>query len=118
MEKNASIAVVEDEDYVRELISLSLTGLSSDIQSFASASQAWEHIRSNDADIVISDVNMPGMSGFSLLRKIKEEFANKRCILISADPSNEGHARKLGADAFLAKPFRMKELLRIVHSFV
>lgn len=63
---------------------------------------------SHEAVLILSDINMPGMSGLELLKKIKEgyEEPSPHVIMISAygDHENYSHAMKYGANGFLTKP--------------
>lgn len=56
--------------------------------------------------VVLSDINMPGMTGLELLRTIKTEFKGTKVMMVSAygDDSNYNTAREFGADDFLTKP--------------
>jgi len=90
-----------------------------EVKSFDSSISAWNYIESgNDIDIVISDVDMSGMSGFELLSRIKSKDPAKIVILMSDKVENEVRSRKINADAFLAKPFQVDDLFRIVQCFV
>ena len=89
------------------------------VLSFESGVTAWNYLKQSDnADIIISDINMPDMSGFELLSKIKGASPDKTCVLMSADSENEIAARELKADAFLAKPFSINDLFNLVETFV
>jgi two-component system, chemotaxis family, chemotaxis protein CheY len=65
-----------------------------------------QHI--HEAVLILSDINMPGMSGLELLRVIKENFEQPPPIVMMitayGDPENQNQAMKLGADDFLTKP--------------
>lgn len=67
----------------------------------------------DNAVLVLSDINMPGMSGLELLRQIKSEFPELKVVMITAygDDQNSSLAKSLGADGFLTKPVDF-ELLR------
>lgn len=56
--------------------------------------------------VVLSDINMPGMTGLELLRTIKTEFKGTKVMMVSAygDDNNYNTAREFGADDFLTKP--------------
>jgi CheY-like chemotaxis protein len=56
--------------------------------------------------LILSDINMPGISGFELLEKIKAKFPQIRVMMITAygDPENKAKAIELGADDLLSKP--------------
>lgn len=62
--------------------------------------------------LILSDINMPGMSGFELLQKVKAEFPELKVMMISAygDDEHQIKAKSLGADDFITKPVNFKEL--------
>lgn len=71
-----------------------------------SAMDFLEGSESPDVALILSDINMPGMSGFTLLTKVKERFPQLKVMMITAygDEEHAGRAKELGADAFLTKP--------------
>lgn len=78
-----------------------------------------EHLR-HEAVLILSDINMPGMSGLELLRHIKEKYENPPPVVMMitayGDTDNYNQAMKLGADEFLTKPVDfnlLKEKLKI-----
>lgn len=113
------IAVVDDNRLCRNLITTVLSSLPwTDVSSFEDGQKAWAAFQNGGSvDIVITDVNMPGMDGFELLHKVKEKDPQKPCIVISATPRNKKTAIDLCADCFLAKPFSMMDLLQVVEKF-
>lgn len=68
----------------------------------------------HEAVLILSDINMPGMSGFDLLVRIKEQFRKPPPILMMitayGDDQNYKRAKELGADDFLTKPIDFKLL--------
>ncbi|RLC32559.1 MAG: hypothetical protein DRH32_02710 [Deltaproteobacteria bacterium] len=114
------IIVVDDDRITRDFLADVLAySVNRDILCFETGFEAWCHLqRDNSADIIICDVNIPEINGFELLGKIKQNFSNKTCILMSPVPADEETARSLGADAFLAKPFSVNDLFNIVQAFV
>ena len=74
------------------------------------------------ADSVLSDINMPGMSGLQLLQKIKQKFEKPPVVMMITaygDTENYNQAMKLGADDFLTKPLDfnlLKEKLKAVNN--
>ena len=91
--------------------------------SFAtSGTEALQYLKQhpNEASLVLSDINMPGMSGLELLRHIKagNQTTKPRVMMISAYGDDESYeaAKALGADAFLTKPLDfnlLKEKLQL-----
>ena len=90
-----------------------------------SGEQALEYLNKNEheAVLILSDINMPGMSGLKLLEEIKHRFVTPPPIVMMitayGDPENYAEAMKLGADDFLTKPvdfILLKEKLKIPHN--
>lgn len=75
-----------------------------------------------DADLIICDVLMPGMTGFEVTKKLKTEFATSHIpiILLTALTSPDKHLEGLeaGADVYVAKPFSFKLLLAQVFRLI
>jgi len=115
MRQALEIAVIDDDEMMRTLIANILDRIDGAIFCFDNASHALEYI---NADIVISDIDMPGTNGLVLLSKVKNHFPNKIFITMSGIHSHETSARELGADAFLKKPFSPNDLLGMVQRFV
>ena len=90
-----------------------------EVLAFDNGSDAWDFIQTPDnAHVIIFDAEIPSMSGFDLLKNIKETFPDKVCIIMSHRYQNEKAAKELGADAFLAKPFYIDELFELVQRYV
>jgi CheY-like chemotaxis protein len=88
-----------------------------------SGEQALEYLRTlhQEAVLILSDINMPGMSGLELLKHIKTEFETPPPVVMMitaySDEENYTQARGLGADDFLTKPLdftQLKEKLKKV----
>ncbi|MEZ4702073.1 MAG: response regulator [Rhodothermales bacterium] len=84
-----------------------------------SGEEALAYMRGRDhADIVLvlSDINMPGMTGLELLRTLKGEFADIPVHMITAysDEQNYQSALKYGADGYLTKPIDFSELKQMI----
>ncbi len=90
-----------------------------EVKSFDNGKLAWEYIKNGgEVDIVISDVDMPEMSGFELMEKFRTLYPDKIFIIMSGVLDNESKSQLAGADAFLAKPFEINDLFNIVQCFV
>ena len=89
------------------------------VESFDNGASAWKHIRNNgNAHIIISEVDLPEMSGFDLLENTKKSCPDKTFVIMSQSNKHEKRADELGADAFLAKPFYVDELFELVQRYV
>lgn len=120
------ILVVDDEQDVKTLFEQRFRKeiKSGEIQfAFAfSGEEALEFMKANEheAVLILSDINMPGMSGLELLKHIKEKFEKPPPIVMMitayGDKENYNEAMKLGADDFLTKPvdfIALKEKLKM-----
>ena len=89
-----------------------------------SGEEALQYLASNDQEavLILSDINMPGMSGLELLRHIKEQHHEPPPVVMMitayGDAENYNTAMRLGADDFLTKPVdftALKEKLKAIH---
>lgn len=120
MQKSAStILIIDDDAAVRRMLR---TWLERDGYHVAVARDGAEGMalyRTAPADVVITDVFMPGQDGIETIQQLREEFPDSRIIAISGGPvsgTNDSltDAKLLGADATLAKPFTMDLLVQAV----
>ncbi len=82
------------------------------VQAFTDAKKGWAYIEENGADVILTDIEMPGMSGLELCRKLAE-YREIRVVLFSSYTNNEyfQFAIRLGVDDYLIKPVRYEQLL-------
>jgi CheY-like chemotaxis protein len=112
----AKILIVDDEQFVRDLLQKVLRKRGHHVESASDAAEALDLLGSHTFDLVLTDVVMPGMDGFELLRQIKGLYPSMKVVILT------GYARKqsisdfllYGADDYLAKPFQVHELLAAV----
>ena len=110
------ILLLEDEVMLNESICEFLEALGHQVESFVDGNQALEEIQKNMYDLLILDINVPGMDGLSFLEKVHELKIHTPTIYISAlvDIEDISRAYDLGCYDYLKKPFHLKELgLRI-----
>jgi len=117
---NVKIAVIDYDLMVRDfVVTVLMYCVNRDVLSFDSGLAAWRYIEDYESpDIIISEIDVPGLNGFELMAKFKEKSPGKKCLLMSDNPANEQLARNSGADAFLAKPVSVNDLFDVVHTFV
>jgi len=116
------ILVVEDNPVQAHQLRHILEAEGFAIQVAANGAQGLDLVRSQDFDLVITDVLMPGISGFDLCRAIKDDPGTRDVpvILLTAlrEPADMVRGIECGADQFIPKPFRTADLLdRIRHLF-
>lgn len=107
------ILVVEDEKDLREVIIKTLKLAYYSVDGCDNGIDAKHYIESTTYDAVLLDVMMPGMDGFSVLKKIREANNKTPVIILSAKDQIEDRVNglDLGADDYLVKPFSFDELL-------
>ena len=73
-----------------------------------------------DIVLVLSDINMPGMTGFELLKIIKQKFSDLKVVMVTAygDEENKRNSSRLGADGFVNKPVNFDELKSVIQSLL
>jgi FixJ family two-component response regulator len=101
------ISIVDDDESVREATKSLVRSLGYDATAFASAEEFLNSNRVNDSACVVTDVQMPGLSGIELQSRLAEEGHRIPIIFISAYPEERvhGRAREAGALGFFSKPF-------------
>jgi CheY-like chemotaxis protein len=118
--ENVKILVADHEKGARDLMVNTLTYcVNRRVLSFETGQSVWEYLEDGGgADILFCEVDIPGMNGFELLKKIKEQMPEIICILMSGLEAHEKKADLEGADAFLGKPFSLNDLFNLVQVYV
>lgn len=118
--KDNCIVLVEDNHDLNSFLTEKLLH-NYQIISCVDAESAWDEILENIPDIVISDIMLPGMDGFSLIQKMKSDFRTSHIpiILLTAKSNIESEIEgtQLGADAYISKPFNqtlLEERIKVV----
>jgi len=110
------ILVVDDELSMREFLSILLEREGYAVTVAGSAEEALRTMESALFDLVLSDVNMPGLSGIELLARIKEKSPETAVLMLTAFSAAEQavEAMKLGAYDYICKPFKNEELKQLI----
>ncbi len=110
-----TILYVEDSDDLRDTISMLLEGPGREIVCCANAEEALAVLETRDADVVITDVSLPGMSGTDLARKLLAEKPDRRVVLCSGYEFGDA-VQKFGPNVqALLKPFEPEEMEALVN---
>jgi len=112
------ILVVDDELSMREFLSILLEREGYDVTVAASAQEAMRIMESALFDLVLSDVNMPGLSGIKLLASIKEKSPETAVLMLTAFSAADQavEAMKLGAYDYVCKPFKNEEIKQLIRN--
>ena len=115
-----SLLIVEDKQDLREFLRNALKDKFKKIYQAENGLVALEVIKQQQPDIIVSDVMMPQMNGYQLCKEIKENLniSHIPVILLTARADSESQmlGYKLGADAYLPKPFEMEMLLSVIQN--
>ncbi|OYT69641.1 MAG: two-component system response regulator [Armatimonadetes bacterium CP1_7O] len=106
------VLIVDDDDLVRETLHFVLEDGGYRVYAASSGAEALRLLEREPIDIVLSDIFMPGMNGFDLLRQIREVAPNTPVILITGYGNIEmaREALKQGASDFITKPYNIHEI--------
>lgn len=106
------ILVVDDEREIADLVALYLENENFTVFKFYTAKEALECIQKETLDLAILDVMLPGMSGFEICRKIREQYCYPVMMLTAkGEEIDKITGLTLGADDYITKPFLPLELV-------
>jgi CheY-like chemotaxis protein len=112
-----SILIVEDDISLRETLSLIFSEAGDEVRSAADGLAALGKIIQTTPDVLISDLNMPGMSGFELLQIVERLFPHIHVIAMSGAFAGDQVPVGVTADAFFAKGTgSITKLLQLAHA--
>ncbi|MCS6807439.1 MAG: response regulator [Bacteroidota bacterium] len=114
------VLIIEDHTQMRQLIERHLKKEGYAVLGAGDGTQGLALAKEHIPDIIISDIVMPGLSGYEVLREIRADLQTTHIPLLfissKADLAEIRHAMNLGADDYLTKPIQIKELLQAVHA--
>lgn len=118
MADGKSILVIDDHATARTLLEGILTSAHYDVTSVASAEEGLVHVKERVPDLIIVDMNMPGMTGWEAARKFRAmaESASTAILGVSAHSTSQDYdaAHEAGCDAYVTKPLNPARLLQAV----
>ena len=114
--RNARVLLVDDEDSLRKVMTDLLVRDGFDVVEARNGVEALDQVDRHAPDVVVLDLNLPGMDGYSVLSELRARSATRHVPVIvltaKGDEDNEVRVFELGADDFLSKPFRAKALTK------
>jgi YesN/AraC family two-component response regulator len=119
----ARVLIVDDEPIVLQMLQRFLEHNEFDVQAAADGTAALEMHRKTPADLVITDILMPGKEGFETIRDFRKTAPGIKIIAISGGGKNEPHkylrfATTFGADRAFAKPLDLGQLLSAIQELL
>ena len=114
------IIVVEDEEPIRDLVTTALRFTGFSVDTAASGPEGLALARNASWHLLVLDVNLPGLDGFSLCRKLREAGDEVPVIFLTArdDPADLREGFTGGGDDYLTKPFSLEELVLRVEAML
>ncbi len=109
----ARLLVVDDEPNIVELLAASLRYAGFDVATAMSGAEALDVARRFRPDLLVLDVMMPGMDGFSLVRRLRGDGVRSPVLFLTARDSTEDKITglTLGGDDYVTKPFSLEEVI-------
>ncbi|MBZ0113081.1 MAG: response regulator [Thermoanaerobaculia bacterium] len=114
------ILVADDEPHIRELLARCLENEGYTCSLAPDAKQALQLLEEHDFTLLISDINMPGLTGMELLEVVRERYPDVAVILVTGvdDRKTAIRALQLGAFGYVIKPFDLNELaINVANAF-
>ena len=115
-----TILLVEDEQHLHEALKLNLTLEGSEVSSAYDGPKALQLIQGASFDLIILDIMLPGIDGFSIIENVRIHNNNTPILILSAKNSSANRVQglKIGADDYMTKPFNLEELLLRVSKLI
>lgn len=118
--KNRSILLIDDDEWIRDAMSLFFEGEECFLHTFETAEEGLKIINTIGFDIIIVDYILPGMTGLGFFKRIQKKCNNAIRILITAYGTDEVflQARHLGVDDIIEKPFKAENIEATLSLFI
>jgi len=112
-----NIWIADDDEAIRLVLEESLSNAGFKTKSFSSADDLLENIDKEQPDLIITDVQMPGMLGYDLLKHINNNYENIPVIVMTAFADMQAAVESFGGGAFeyIPKPFDLEEATEIIN---
>ncbi|MCD6578442.1 response regulator [bacterium] len=122
-EKKEYIAIIEDDVKIQDLITLTLANFPQEIMTFSTGKEGLDFIKKNRERVrlLLLDIKLPQMSGFDILKDIRKRMQlSIPVVIISAYVSKYDIERglNLGANHYLVKPFKLKNLIELCKKYL
>ncbi|MBW7455028.1 response regulator transcription factor [Paenibacillus sepulcri] len=113
----AHILVIEDDQYIQELIAEYLRSRQYEVEVASDGREGWDKIRQQPYDLVILDIMMPHLDGFTVCRMIREQ-SDMPVIVLTAlgEEKDQLRAFEMHADDYVVKPFSFQVLMKRVEA--
>ncbi|HEX8057560.1 MAG TPA: response regulator [Novosphingobium sp.] len=118
MTDTTRILTVDDSASMRALLNHALSNNGFDVVQAEDGIEALEWLATNEADVVITDINMPRLDGFGLIERLRggSRHRDRPILVLTTESSDEkkARARQAGATGWIVKPFDTEKLIAAV----
>ncbi|WP_018691362.1 response regulator [Algicola sagamiensis] len=116
------ILAVDDSASMRQMVSFTLKKAGFDVTEAKDGNEALTIAKSNQFDAVISDVNMPGMDGITLIRELRGlpdyKFTPMLMLTTESGMDKKTEGKEAGATGWIVKPFNPEQLLAVMNKVI
>lgn len=116
------ILIADDSPTIRKFVSFSLKAHGFEVIAASDGMEAVELLPTSNVDLIITDLNMPNMDGFELIKAVRENDSNRDIpiIILSSLKGSEEIERglKVGANSYMVKPFDPKRIQYEVAKYI
>ncbi len=114
------VLVVEDDPAIAELLHEEIQAEGFEVTRCATGEDALDEVHRQAEDVIVLDLQLPGLSGLEVLRRLRERGENVRVIILTARAQEADRVRglELGADDYVTKPFSVTELVSRIRALL
>lgn len=118
MKSRLLVLIVDDSRSLRKMIEAALTESGFDVMACEHGEEALQASRTKSVDVIVTDLNMPGIGGIELARRFRAESSTAHCpiLVLTTDNSEQRkqEARQAGVSGWVLKPFQPATLVRAI----
>ncbi len=120
---SSTLLLADDSVTIQKVVNLTFSGEGVEVESVSDGNSALDSLRESPPDLVMADVNIPGVNGYEICEKVKSMDLGRDIPVIllvgSFEPFDEEEAKRVGADAHITKPFEsIAALVDLVNGFL
>ena len=119
-QSHGKVLIVDDESAIRRALRNTLHGMGFDVEDASSGEAALDLVREAEYDVVLMDINMPGIGGIRACREIRRSLPRLGILMLTVRDREEDKITALdaGADDYITKPFNIRELAARIRAAV
>jgi two-component system KDP operon response regulator KdpE len=119
-QSHGKVLIVDDESSIRRALHITLQGMGFDVDDASTGEAALHLVREAGYDVVLLDINMPGIGGIRACREIRRSLPRLGILMLTVRDREEDKVAALdaGADDYITKPFNIRELAARIRAAV